>query len=144
MANVLADLSGSSADWSYYGEEGCGILAVAISRLIPGGQVYVISANNGEVWGDEFPYEVTHVLYHVAGEFLDFMGARTLEDIAASFNMSGSTYSVKGPWEPDTFARQFMGSDDEKPLYGDESDIEEAILRLTDLPRSARMPSPRV
>ncbi|MFC4235958.1 hypothetical protein ACFOY8_12000 [Thalassospira xianhensis] len=134
IVNALVSLSDASSDWRYYGEEGCGILAVAIGRLIPGGHIFVLSANNGEAWGDEFPYEITHVVYHTADTFLDFQGARTLEEMAASFKMFGSTFSVKGPWEPEAFLHQFMGSDDEKPLYGDECDIEDAILRLTGQP----------
>lgn len=113
-----------STDPSYYMEEGCGIFAIALSNLKPGGEIGIISRNYGEPWSDSIPYEVTHVFYRTNGQLYDCKGPRSAQDMAADFH--ASDFSIKGGWDPKSFKTKFMGPSDSKPLYSGNSEIKEA------------------
>lgn len=113
-----------SNDSSYYMEEGCGIFAIALASLKPGGEVGIISRDYGEEWSDSIPYEITHVFYRIDGQLYDCKGARSTTAMAADFHMD--RFSIKGGWEPKVFKSKFMGSSDLKPLYGGKNEIKQA------------------
>lgn len=99
----------------YHMIEGCGIYAVDLAKKL-GGSVYVLSAQGGEPWSEEIPYEVTHAYAEKDGKTFDVRGERPVEEMARELNISG--YNLKGPWSPEEFEAKFMGSSDDKPLYG--------------------------
>lgn len=123
---IIEGVSGGPDDLSYYMEEGCGTFAVALSLANPGGDIGILSRRDGEEYNDDFPYEITHVFYSRDGLTYDAKGQRTLDAMAADFHMAGD-YDVKGPWSPREFEARFIGDSDEKPLFGDASDIKEAL-----------------
>jgi RNA:NAD 2'-phosphotransferase (TPT1/KptA family)/GNAT superfamily N-acetyltransferase/ADP-ribose pyrophosphatase YjhB (NUDIX family) len=105
-------------DPDYYMTEGCGIWAVDFARK-NGGEIYILSAERGEEWSEEIPYEVTHAFVKKDGRTYDVRGERTPDKMA--WELSMGEYTVKGPWTPDEFEAKFMGSTDDKPLFGKES-----------------------
>jgi hypothetical protein len=115
-----------SLDANYYMTEGCGIYAMALSFLKPGGKIYIASNNDGEKWSKSIPFEVTHVIYNVDGKAYDATGITDAQKVAEQFHMQGNM-SIKGPYEPMDFFKKFMGSNDTKPLYGTQADIKEAM-----------------
>ena len=119
---------------NYYMREGCGIYAVALSIVNPGGQIWIISNKDGEPWSKSIPFEVTHVVYRNAGKLFDVKGQRTMEAICADFDIDPNEYpspiTTKGPFTPEEFMKKFMGSSDTKPLYGSKKDVEELVKKL--------------
>jgi RNA:NAD 2'-phosphotransferase (TPT1/KptA family)/8-oxo-dGTP pyrophosphatase MutT (NUDIX family)/ribosomal protein L32 len=105
----------AAEDPDYYMTEGCGIYAVDFARK-NGGEIYILSAERGEEWSEEIPYEVTHAFVKKDGKTFDVRGERTPDKMA--WELSMGEYSVKGPWTPDAFEAKFMGDTDDKPLFG--------------------------
>src|SRR5271170_6477459 len=99
----------------YYMTEGCGIFAVDYARK-NGGEIFVMAADRGESWSDEIPYEVTHAFVKNNGKTFDIRGERTPDKMA--WELSMGDYTIKGPWTPEAFEAKFMGSTDDKPLFG--------------------------
>src|SRR5271170_4466364 len=99
----------------YYMTEGCGIFAVDYARK-NGGEIFVMAADRGESWSDEIPYEVTHAFVKNNGKTFDIRGERTPDKMA--WELSMGDYTIKGPWTPEAFEAKFMGSSDDKPLFG--------------------------
>lgn len=126
LDDVFKFLNENEVDPSYYMEEGCGIYAMALSHVKPGGQIYIMSNKDGEAWSKSIPYEVTHVVYHIDGKTYDATGITTAQKVARIFHIEG-TNTIKGPFAPDEFFRKFMGNSDTKPLYGTQKDIAEAV-----------------
>ena len=122
-------------DISYYMEEGCGVFAVALANLRPGGDIYVLSDKHGEEWNDSIPYEVTHAFYTVEGESYDVKGKRSIEDMARDFHLSYNDYIIRGPWNTITFQKKFMGDSDEYPLYGNQNEMYEAENIIRENPK---------
>jgi len=118
-----------SIDQEYYMEEGCGIFAIALSKVMPGGKIGVISAINGERWSKNI-HEFTHVFYHLNGENYDCKGKRSIEDMAKDFHLEKRQYTILGPFDPSIFYKKYMGNSDRKPLYGTISDINKAIEQI--------------
>lgn len=113
----------ASLDINYHMEEGCGIFAMAMSRVKPGGYIYIISRDSGgEQWSRNIPYEITHVVYKLDNKYYDIKGERSLKAIAIDFDMENN-YTIKGPWLPKEFYKKFIGNSDNKPLFGTMSDI---------------------
>ena len=95
--------------------EGCGIWAVDFARK-NGGEICILSADYGEEWSDEIPYEITHAFVKKDGKTFDAGGQRSADEMAKELNVT--LYSIKGPWLPDEFEAKFMGDTDDKPLFG--------------------------
>jgi predicted nucleotidyltransferase len=113
-------------DTDYFMNEGCGIFAVAMALTKPGSQIYIISNKSGESWSKSFPYEITHVFVSVPnkGQY-DVHGQRSIEAMTHDFGLSKGDYGIKGPFDPKEFFTKFMGSSDNKPLYGTAKDVKE-------------------
>lgn len=126
LGDVLKFLNEGETDLSYYMEEGCGIYAMALSQVKPGGQIYIMSNKDGEVWSKSIPFEVTHVVYNVDGKSYDVTGLTTAQKVARTFGIEYNN-TIKGPYDPQSFFRKFMGSSDKKPLFGRQKDIAEAV-----------------
>lgn len=113
----------------YYMEEGCGIFAVALSRVFPGGTIGIISDTEGVKWDEDTP-ELTHVFYEsLDGKRWDVKGERTAQEMAEDFNLFkiGIGYDLDAGNDPKAFMHQYMGNGFDKPLYGEEEDVLEAI-----------------
>lgn len=106
---------------------GCGVFAVALSRVIPGGDIEIISANNIDGWDDEIYFDCTHVAYYIDGQLIDATGMTSYEDISSFLDLDND-YSVYGPYHPEYFCETFLGKD--KPLFGSEKEIEVAIEQI--------------
>ena len=107
----------------YYMTEGCGAMAIALAEKLGSDKLYVISAKNGKLWGDEFDYEISHVFVVKNGKTYDAKGERSPKEMAAELGIV--EFEIKGPWTPGTFQAEFMGMGDDKPLYGGPKMVEE-------------------
>jgi len=117
-----------SLDVPYYMEEACGIYAMALSNINPGGFIFILSDDYGDEWSSSIPYEITHVFYSLNNELFDAKGKRTIQSMAEDFNLL--KYSIKGPFHPNEFYQRFMGSSNNKPLYGNKADIKKCIQEI--------------
>jgi ribosomal protein S18 acetylase RimI-like enzyme len=116
----------SASDENYFMEEGCGAFAAALASIYPGTKCYILSRKDGERWSKAIPYECTHAYALLPGDkFFDVKGERSLDAMAADFDMTGH-YQVRGPFSPEEFKNRFLGNSDRKPLYGDRQIIAEA------------------
>jgi hypothetical protein len=115
----------SQDETDYYMTEGCGIFALALSTALPGGNIEILSRKYGEEFSRTIPYEVTHVFYRVDGKTVDCRGNRSVGDMASDFNCED--FTIRYPENIAEFKKRFVGSQDNKPLFGGNSEIKEAI-----------------
>ena len=71
--------------------------------------LYVISAKDGELWGDESDYENSHVFAVKNGKTCDAKGERPPKEMAAEIGMVD--FEVKGPFTPDELRAKFKDGD---------------------------------
>lgn len=135
MGPEVLDEAGKPIDRSYFWTEGCAAFALQLAREIRsrGGQadIAVITNHDGEPWSDDHPFEFTHVVVSTADGYVDVNGfERDVETIANKiFTMH---IGLEGDWDVDEFERSFVGSDDDKPLYGGDAEIAMWVRRLLD------------
>jgi hypothetical protein len=116
----------------YFTEEGCASFAYAlwIAHGKPAGATLdVISDPNGEGWED-FEYEFTHVVYaSPENVYIDVRGVQTQSEILEHWHGS-----FEDSFEPDHFWQMAVGDSDDKPLYGDEATVKEALDIIREFP----------
>lgn len=112
----------NSIDVDYYMTEGCGIFAVALSKVLDT-EIFIYGDKDGEIW-DDFNYEITHVFVDYNSKCVDAKGIRTIQDMKNDFDVI--TPITDGPFSRNYFKNTFMGNSDDFPLYGTEADIIEA------------------
>lgn len=119
---------GISYSEEYYMTGGCGIFALALNKLSPGGDIYVFTNEDEDAdpWSEDIPYEVTHVFYENNGKFYDLTGETSLKKMSKIFGVN--SHGLYGPYSASLFEKKYMGESDRYPLYaGNETEIKEAI-----------------
>lgn len=95
------------------------------------GWIRVLSNPHGEKWNDE--PEMTHVVFVAEdGTHYDIRGAQMPDEIAHHFGLSNSDWL--GRYHPVGFWEDYVGEDDEFPLYGDEEDMRRATAIIEQYP----------
>jgi hypothetical protein len=113
-------------DVTYNLTEGCGIFAVALSRVFPGGMIHILSNAYGEKWSRRIDFETTHAVYYIDRCLIDVKGNRLLDEIVYDFDLQHWTFDRA--YEPKAFQRSLMHM--HGPLYGGEKYIRETVALI--------------
>jgi len=117
----------SDDDIEYYSEGECGAFAEALHRMFNSFGIHttlcVISdPDDVEEW-EGFDFAVTHVAVCMPNDtYIDIRGIQTLKQMGENFDIYDypSEYEISSIWD-------IMGDNDDKPIYGNEQDIQKAI-----------------
>lgn len=138
MAELIVTNAQSEDEVYFWMNGGCGTFAYAL--WIANGKpndadFYIISNVDGEPWfgneDDDEPthdFEATHVYYQGNDNLtIDAKGIRSVESMIDDFGIHAN---IEGAWSPENFKNEWMGDDDRKPLFYDDTILEEALALI--------------
>ena len=127
---------------SYYMQEGHAMFAVALSRLKPGGSIFILSNINEPPFSEDYDLQFTHVFYKHENNCYDAKGKRSVDEMKA--DLLEGEYDLIEIKTPDYFMSKFMGNSPEKPLYGDEKEVQIAINFIRKSPHKYNISEPGI
>lgn len=127
----------------YFANENCASFAYALwlaDNKSPDGQFVLFSDPNDNGYSDFHEDAFTHVLYSNSHGMWDVRGHQTPQDVEEHYYGYFS-----GNFDPDFFWGWAVGMTDDKPLYGDQRTVEEALDTIRRFPhlylsRLSRLP----
>lgn len=125
------DFEGFDDACDYFMNEACGTFALGLAKLIPGSQIYILSRTSkyAQKWSRKYPFEFTHVFVETKdGKTMDCRGSRSIHEIADEFNITiNRNGRIIGPFTAQSFQRRFIGNAKNKPLFGNDKGVLDAI-----------------
>lgn len=130
MNLILESLHRLPENSEYYEEEGCAVFAYALWLAHnKTGKLAVLRNPDGEEWNGEV--EMTHVVYiSPDGTMYDVRGGQMPDEIYGRYYVNNNFET----FDPESFWNTYVGADDEKPLYGNLDDVNEALKIILQFP----------